>query len=273
MSTNPDTMEEEVEIEAPVEAVEEAVEAEASEESTEDRARRQGWRPKDEFNKDPSEWVPADEFLEVAEHAMPVLRKNMRNLESQIEDMHSTLEFQKKEREFAIQEERDRLTAHYDARLRETVDTGDGEAFERIQREKNEHLKEPAVPKPDSLPAAIQEFMSENKWYGENEDMTEFAEAQNIVVRQHHPEWSDELVMRQISARVKQAYPANGAAPRSQTVEGGRRPKPQPKGKTFENLPDDYKSGFADSAKYGLVSNDDDGKKRFAEVYYAQQGE
>ena len=272
MSTNPDAIEEEIEVEAPIEEVEEAVEAEDGADSVEDRARRQGWRPKEEFNKDPSEWVPADEFLEVAEHAMPVLRKNMRNLESQIEDMHSTLEFQKQEREFAVKEERDRLTAHYDARLRETVDTGDGEAFDRIQQEKTQYLKEP--PAPNALPVAIQEFMAANKWYGENEEMTEFAEAQNIVVRQHHPEWSDELVMRQIGARVKQAY-SNDNAPvvPQQTVEGGRRPKAQTKGKTFDNLPADYKAGFNESAAHGLVSNDDEGRERFAKVYYSQQGE
>ena len=277
MSTNPDLIEEEVIEESVIEEAaneNDPVETEALDPDLEARARRQGWRPKDEFNKDPSDWKPAEEFLEVAETEMPVLRERMRNMEKQIQGMDQTLEFQKHERTLALQEERERLGAQYDARLRETVEAGDGDAFDRIQQEKTAHLKEPPAPSTNDLPAAIREFMDENKWYGENEDMTEFAEAQNLVVRQHHPDWSDELVMRQIGARVKQAYPQNKTpATRQQTVEGGRRPKPQTKSKSFDNLPAEYKAGFSESAAHGLVTNDDDGRARFAEVYYSQQGE
>ena len=276
MSTNPDPIEEVIEEPVIEEAAPEAAnDDEPIDTDLEDRARRQGWKPKDEFNRDPADWKPADEFLEVAETEMPVLRERMRNMEKQIQGMDKTLEFQKQERELALQEERDRLGAQYDARLRETVEAGDGDAFDRIQREKTEHLKEPPAPKTaNDLPEAIREFMAENKWYGENEDMTEFAEAQNLIVRQHHPDWSDELVMRQIGARVKQAYPGDAAPkPRSTSVEGGRRPKTQTRGKTFDSLPEDYKAGYAESARFGLVTNDDNGKKRYAEVYYAQLGE
>src|ERR1700749_5032130 len=46
-----------------------------------ERARRLGWRPQEEYSGR-REWVPADKFIETAENELPVLRENLRRLDS-----------------------------------------------------------------------------------------------------------------------------------------------------------------------------------------------
>ena len=50
--------------------------------SNEARARRMGWYPKDEFHGRPEDWIPADKFVERAEKELPILRENLRRLDS-----------------------------------------------------------------------------------------------------------------------------------------------------------------------------------------------
>src|SRR6185437_13103474 len=49
---------------------------------TEARARRQGWRPLEEYNGNPDRWIDAESFLKRAETDLPVTRARLETMES-----------------------------------------------------------------------------------------------------------------------------------------------------------------------------------------------
>ncbi len=236
-------------------------------------ARLQGWRPKDEFNKAPEDWKSAEDFLAVAEESLPVMRERMRAMSdtvAKIPAIEKALEFSKRERELALKEQREDLQADYDAKMRSAAETGNLTEYDRLATEKTAKTKEPA---PNVEPEAVANFKADNKWYGSNEEMTDFANSACVSIERDHPDWGPVEVMRRTQTLVEKAYPGEFAAPTPAVEAGGRRVAPAGSAKTFDAMPADMKDGFTESVNAGLIPNDDDGKKRFAQIYWASEGD
>ena len=70
---------EQVEVEAP-----EPTESEA-------KARRQGWRPQDEYRGPADKWVDADAFLKRSDEELPVMRERLRKQDRDLADLKITV--------------------------------------------------------------------------------------------------------------------------------------------------------------------------------------
>jgi hypothetical protein len=82
---NPEIETEEIDTETP-ETEQERPEDAAAREEAEAEARKYGWRPKAEFDRDPDGWVDASRFLELPSTNVKMLRDTKRELERKLED-------------------------------------------------------------------------------------------------------------------------------------------------------------------------------------------
>jgi len=189
-----------------------------SEISAEQRASQLGWKPQDQFQGDPAKWVPAEEFLDRADHVMPILRENNRRLQGELEserkareklesalsDMRDSVEamkeYQTKETERAVKQARDALLGQ----LRQAKTDGDvdlevrltselsqvdadlraaeiAKAVEAQEKKEAGEKKQPAQ-KPELDPSFLR-WQGRNEWYGADARRTAIANGVAMELR------------------------------------------------------------------------------------------
>jgi hypothetical protein len=155
--------------ETPVEEV-----AEVKADPIVDKARQGGWRPKEEWDGDPDQWVDAKEFVSRKPlfDKIHALNKALKDKDEKIKTVseYATKAFQKGQ-EKAIKE--------LEEQRRQAVESGDLEAFEAADKELQEVRKEqpvaPQQPDQPEIPPVIQEFAKRNdKWFEKDKAMTVF---------------------------------------------------------------------------------------------------
>lgn len=228
-----------------------------------ERARRLGWRPQEEYNGR-REWVPADKFIETAENELPVLRENLRRLDSMyVKDLGDTRkelaevkEVLKDFREFSTRAE----TRAYEKAKREleekrdvAVAHADTETFKAAQREIDELDKsvkpkpaEPEKPKVDAPDPAITSWIGENSWFTTDPELMAYAKSQDQFLMQTKPGLSVSERLAAVKDRTKKEFPDKFGNPKreqaSSVAEPGAQPTRQKKGKTYDDLPADAKA-------------------------------
>jgi hypothetical protein len=155
--------------------------AEVTEETKPDpiaeKASKTGWTDKDawvEAGKDPDEWVDAAEFVR-RKPLFDRLHKQERALKEKEARLEAVSKYAAKVEEMT----RKKVIAELEAKRLDAVQTGDTEAFERVDKELNEVRKETPVvvePTEPEMPPHLQEFVKRNdKWFEKDEDMTDYA--------------------------------------------------------------------------------------------------
>ena len=104
--------------------------------TTEQRASQLGWKPQEQFQGDPDKWISAEEFLDRADHVMPILRENNRKLQSELAAETSA----RKKLEGAIADMKDSLEAMKEYQSAETL-----RQVEKARRELLAQLKQAKV--------------------------------------------------------------------------------------------------------------------------------
>lgn len=181
-----------------------------SEVSVEQRASQLGWKPQEQFQGDPAKWVPAEEFLDRADHVMPILRENNRRLQGELDaerkarekieaalgemrdSVEAMKEYQTKETERAVQQARSALLSQ----LRQAKTEGDVDLEVRLtselsqvdadlraaatarEEEKAAEKAKPAAATPQTKPEldpAFLRWQGRNEWYGSDPRKTAIA--------------------------------------------------------------------------------------------------
>jgi hypothetical protein len=234
---------------------------------TVERARRLGWRPQEEYNGK-RDWVPADKFIETAENELPVLRENLRRLDSLYTKDVGSLKNELSEvkqvltdfREFSTRAEQ----RAYEKAKRELLDKrdvavahADTETFKAIDKEIQELDKtvKPAVPEKkadatSTAPApdpAITSWISENPWFTTDTELMSYAKAQDQFLMQTKPGMTIGERLEEVRNRTKKEYPDKFGNPRreqSSTVAepGAQTTRQSNKGKSYNDLPADAKA-------------------------------
>src|SRR3954470_23631210 len=120
----------------------EQVEVEAVEPSeSEAKARRQGWRPKDEYRGPDEKWVDADAFLKRSDEELPVMRERLKKQDRDLADLKGTVakfaEHHAKVEKIAYE----RAMNEVKKQRREALAIGDADGFEQAE-ERLQELKE-----------------------------------------------------------------------------------------------------------------------------------
>lgn len=207
-------LEPEVQAEGEVEKATLVVEKETSPD-IEAEARQHGWKPKEEFDKDPDEWVDAKQFLKNRTYLDQIhsLRKSLNRANEKLDGYERSLntveQLITRREELARQQERDRILRE----RREAIQSGDVEMVERLD-EHLEKMKEPLVPKKEQqLPPETRAWIEKHSsnWFNnkslENIEMMEYASEleKRVFNINRNIRISDGLEM--IEAEMRRKYP------------------------------------------------------------------
>lgn len=141
--------------------------------SNEARARRMGWYPKDEFHGRPEDWIPADKFVERAEKELPILRENLRRLDSKTARAEQTAA-QATARLAEVNERLEEMGQALDS-MRTMADTAEKRGFDRAMAQLKKQAQEAAA---DGDQAAVTDAIDK---------MGELMEARQQVTSQVKP--------------------------------------------------------------------------------------
>lgn len=244
--------------------------------AVEDRARRQGWRPKEEYRGDPSRWVDARTFVLRGEAELPILRERFRKIDTEFSATRTELNDVKKKLteatevlvEFrdmsrnAEQRAYDRAKDELRQRQREAVQEASPEKFDAAQRQ-IDALPQPApVPpkRPEPVAAAVGalppgagpdpvtlQWINDNPWFNIDRPMHDYALYEDREIKMEFPGWSVAEQLAEVRQRTMDKFPEKFGNTRRRTpsaVAASAAPLPKTKGKTVKDLPDDAKAAL-----------------------------
>lgn len=195
--------------------------------SIEDRAREQGWRPKEEFEGDPSKWVSAETFVAKGEliERIESLGKKLKDADKTIKmltEHHSkvkesefkrAVEFLKSQKKVAFENGDVDKIIEIDEKIAEVKET------QKAQKQQEQVNNETPEVHPD-----FTSWVSENKWYNKNSEMRADADAFGEAYARNNPNKTPAEVLEYVSTKIKKAYPEEFSNPnrnRPSSVEGG----------------------------------------------------
>lgn len=238
----------------------------------ESKARNLGWVPKDDFNGELSDWKDALDFIQHGEATLPILRENIKRLHKKLDEQNKTIgEFSqhyKTVEERAYKKALNKLKKE----RKDAVEAGDTQKFDKIDKE-IENLQEEQTSKPRGKKSDNPDFETwaeDNLWYGDNIEMTIYANQAGQIILGKHPNWSLSKVYDKVTKAVREKFPVhfkNKARSNPAFVEGGSPgagDTPSEK-KTYADLPADAKKICDRYVKQKLLTKEQYVKDFFGE--------
>lgn len=248
----------------------------------EQKARDMGWVPQHEWRGDPAVWRPANEYVRRGEEVLPIVRSNLErerkkvhDLEAQLADMPTRIkgdlekEYSERFRRLegmsraALDKQRERLWADFEAQKRKAVADANTEEFDRLTREQHEAMvgfqperefeapaaaPAAATPAAAPMPPAVKDWVAANEWFNRDSELTALATAHHGKLLSDMPGLTLQENLARVTDYVKKRFPdkfgitqTNGAAPHAPQVEGGgRQPgSATPREKGWSDIPAD----------------------------------
>lgn len=226
-----------MEIETPV--VEQQVETQQTPEQVEQpqagyyeqAAREQGWVPKEDYQGDPEKWRDAKEFVERGElfgkiDSMGKELKETRKALKMLQEHHS------KVKETEYKRAVDELKALQKKHLEEGNSDGYLEATELLTdlkaEQKAREVVEATTPKQTGQDPRFTEWVGQNKWYNQDQELREFADVIGLGYAQQHPGIDPAEVLKYVSTQVKSKFKDKFQNPnrsKPNSVEGASTPR------------------------------------------------
>jgi len=222
-------------------------------------AKEKGWKPLEEFDGDPNEWVDAKEFVKRAPlfDRLKTQGKKLKEQEKALHDMASHIDK-------VSQAAYNRAIADLKKEKAEAVSVADVETVERVDREIERVRAEMVPPKQQGgIHPAITEWVSkpENKWFNESPEMATFAISYQESLFKREPAMDMEDSLKEVSKAIKKAFPEKFTNPARQTaspVETGVSAVPAGKRVySFKDLNEEQRSVANRFERMGLMSKDD----------------
>lgn len=248
----------------------------------EQEARVQGWKPQNEFEGDQDKWVDAETFVKRGEQSLGIWKDRFEKVERRLsyqEQINNDLKAQYKRFEAAKQKEIDGLIKQLEDTRKRAISQGDGEAFDKAERElnklKEERIKTVAVQEEvaQTPPPWAQEWMQDNPWYGKDMAMTAIAEEYSRQLRQASPYLTERQFLDQVAEYVKVQMPhkfenANKKKNPDVEIDGGRGDGgTSSNAKTYANLPPEAKKECNRLMKEGIIKD----RNEYATIYFADE--
>jgi hypothetical protein len=191
-------------------------------------ARHIGWVPEADFKGDKDRWKPAQKFVEDGERILPIVKANERRLREELAKERQSTAERLSRIEKVYQNTLEAQERQYKADMarvireqRSAVQEGDVEKFETLERERAtlkapEKIELPASEPVD--PGAV--FKKSNPWYGEDEDLTAYADGVSQAYLAKHPNASLDDNLRYTADKVKAAFPGKFSKPKAAATNG-----------------------------------------------------
>ena len=256
-------------------------EAEAQEVEARDyeaEASQQGWKPREEYQGDPDNWVDAETFVQRGEQFVGLMKPRLDKLEKQLryqEKLNKDMSEYVKTFQTQKQKEIEQLEAKVKEARKQAVAQGDGDAFEKaeqqladIQTQKQEasRTNEPEIPE------YAQDWLNENSWYNSDFALRSLADSYSDRLRTTNPNLVEREHLDKVAEFVKSEMPhkfkrAGGGSP-SVEGEAGRRSgtTETSNAQTYNNLPPEAKATCTRLINEGIIKD----KNEYARLYFEQ---
>lgn len=242
----------------------EQVEVEAPEPSeAEVKARRQGWRPKDEYRGESEKWVDAETFLKRSDEELPIMRERLRKQDRDLADLKSTVakfaEHHAKVEKVAYE----RAMAEVKKQRREALAIGDADGFEAAE-ERMQELKEHKPAETQKKAAAdmapeVTAWVKANPWFETEARLAKYAEQVCGELQSEDPTRDLGDILKEVAKEVKARFPekfANAKRSEPPAVEGAGVVAVAGKGaRTYAALPAEAKKACDDFIRKGLIKS------------------
>lgn len=280
-------MDKELDDDLDVEEIEEQPEPPKQEEPDEDRlaleeeARKYGWRPKEEFDRDPDNWVDAERFLSMPRTQTKIWRDRSRENEKAARELEQRMARMEGMQRIALEKALEAQRQQYEARIsqieaakRQAVEMGDTEAYDRWTQEQA-NLRPPSTPQApqqgqDAPPEVLQYAATdEGKWINDPAARRYAAELINedrkamLLPPLKQVKWAEERIRGVFPEYFKEQQ---AEAPRAPRVDGGGLGGGFKRGKSGADLPPEAKKHGQEFVELGVYKSLDE----YAKDYFEQ---
>lgn len=221
------------------------------------KAQSKGWKPLEEFDGDPDEWVDAGEFI----RRQPLFER-ARAAERRAKDLEKKLDSTTKFVEGIEERVRKKTLEEIDAKRRQAVEDGDVEAFQEADKEYQQAQQAPEVESEEEqeqqpeLPRHVKDFAERNAgWFETDWAMTnDVLQATQFYINKGK---AHEEALAQAEKDIRRKYADRFENPnkqRRQTVSEGTKEQ-RPKSRGYNDLNAEQKAVYA--AMKGHMSLDE----------------
>ena len=139
-----------------------------------------------------------------------VLRKplfdQIHSLKKKSRELEAAVRHQRMVQEKLIEQEREKVIADLTKKRMDAIEEGDAKKVVEVEaqiREKEQSLQSPGGgPPPEFL-----EFVAENEWYDQDEDMRLFADAKGVALYKANPKKPLKELYAEVAAKVREKFP------------------------------------------------------------------
>ncbi|MHA2266021.1 MAG: hypothetical protein ACXAEN_26815 [Candidatus Thorarchaeota archaeon] len=251
-------------------------------ENIEQRARDMGWRPKEEWSGPEENWKTAEDFVRIGENYMPVLKERLGKMEETIGELRT--ENKKVTGSLTKLAEWHRGTwkrqyakalADIKAQKRAAVAEHDTEEYDRLVQEEADLLDEadgsdPGSPPADDTVPEFYEFQTKNPWYGQDPEMTMYADGLQAVLTQYEGVSDDKTFFQEVEKRVRTRFPEkfrndNQALPVAVEAGGGVTDGGKIE-KGWGDIPVEHRAAYTENFTDIMT------REEYAKEYWLQEG-
>ncbi len=247
-------------------AEDQEVEIEESEvdEETLSLAKSMGWVPEDQYRGNKDNWVDAQAFVDKGMNDLPILRERVRAQAKEMEQMNRDIEDFRRHHEETAQREYQKAMRDLQERERKSVEEGDTEAYDKLQKEKIAIAQQHRPAQPRENPV-LTEWKNNSEWYGKDAEMTQYAESiSDYVADKARREGRQNIfgtkqfleeVETEVKARFRDRFenPNRNEPP---AVESGGRQRRSKTGRSYADLPADAKKACDRFVRRGLTTRE-----------------
>jgi hypothetical protein len=256
-----------------VETPEEEQEATTEEFDYEESARSEGWVSKEEWvesGKPEGAWKPAKDFYEAGQQILPIVQAKNKRLQNELNDLRNRVERMSKTHDMTLKMQREAWEKELKTAKVKAIRDGDGEKVIEIDDQLDQLRNQPSdegYANPDAQ-AALQEFMSNNDWYGADEHMTTYADAIANNLRAANPNMAPRELLTMVTAKTQDAFKTTKK--KAPTVEAPTRGAARPsKKKDYDSLPSDVRKACDSMIDNVPANQQKEFRQKFVENYYA----
>lgn len=175
----------------------------------EQHAINQGWKPKDQFTGDSSEWIPAREFNKNGEF-IDVIKNQSKKIKKLEDSMQSVVDLNTKLYKSNMQEKANEVLEA----KRLAIQNGNVEEAEQLEDKFHEMQKETGGDKSQPAPEAVEFQRRNHEWFNdltpENAAMRSYAVQKEVQLQQTFPDWSDGKRLLEVEKITKKYFKIGG---------------------------------------------------------------